>query len=267
MAKVLKNLLSNYGYNLVALPKEDIVPLMLLYKNGNSVSAIESTVDKLFSIADAPLPVVTKDMSVTSIDGGASIIFDAEGGVSMLDWLLNTLKMGKFSAKTEIEATHKVKITYENVKEDKVSLLQLDSFISGSDPVQGKFNTFKEKLEDSELYVINNVLKSNSFSVAVEDAIGSQVDIEARLKGIVDANVDISRNKNNELTLRHTNTDAYIVFAVKAQQIIYDQKEWWQFFRKKEAKFRIKDQQGVILRGEDKFPTRSLQMGELEVNI
>ena len=267
MAKVLKNLLSDYGYNLVALPKEDIAPLMLLYKNGNAVSAVESSVDKLFAIADAPLPVVAKDKTVASINGSASVVFDADGGVSMLDWLLKTLKMGKISAQTEIDATHKVKITYENVKEDKVSLLELDNFISGSDPVKGKFNAFKEKLEDSELYVINNVLKSNSFSVAVEDATGTKVDIEATVKDIVDANVDISRNTNNEITLRHTNADTYIVFAFKAQQIIYDQKEWWQLFRPKEAKFRITDQQGVILRGEDEYPTRSLQMGELEVNI
>ena len=267
MAKVLKNLLSEYGYNLVALPKEDIAPLMLLYKNGNAVSAVESTVDKLFTITDAALPVVTKDKIVTSIDGGASVFFDAEGGVSILDWLLKTLKMGKFSAKTEIDATHKVKITYENVKEDKVDLLVLDSFISGSDPVKGKFNAFKEKLEDSELYVINSVLKSNSFSVAVEDAAGTKVDIEATVKGIVDANVIISKNKNNEITLKHTNADTYIVFAFKAQQIIYDQKEWWQFFKKEEAKFRIKDQQGVILRGEEQIATNPLEMGELPVDI
>ena len=85
MAKVLKNLLSDYGYNLVALPKEDIAPLMLLYKNGNSVSAVESTVDKLFKLENAPLPVITKDKAVTSIDGSAAVVFDAEGGISMLD--------------------------------------------------------------------------------------------------------------------------------------------------------------------------------------
>ena len=267
MAKVLKNLLSDYGYNLVALPKEDIKPLMLLYKNGSSVSALDSTVDKLFSIADAPLPVVIRDRVVTGIEGGASVIFDAEGGLTMLDWLLNALKMGKSSLKAGVGALHKVKITYENVREDKVSLLELDSFISGSDPVPGKFNTFKEKLENGELYVINNVLKSNSFSVAIEDVTGSHVDIEANIRGIVDANVDMSRNKNNELTLRHSHTDTYVAFAVKAQQILYDQKDWWQFFKKKEAQFRIKDQQGVILRGEDKFPTKSLQIGEAGVDI
>ena len=267
MAKVLKNLLSDYGYNLVALPKEDIAPLMLLYKNNNSVSAVESTVDKLFAIADTPLPMITKDKTVTSIDGGASVIFDAEGGVSMLDWLLTTLKMGKFSAKAKIDASHKVKITYENVKEDKVDLLALDSFISGSDPVQGKFNAFKEKLENSELYVINSVLKSNSFSIAVEDSTGTKVDMEATVKGIIDANVDISRNKNNDITLKNTNADTYIVFAFKAQKILYDQKKWWQFFKKDEAKFRIKDEQGVVLRGIEKIKSNALEMEDVEVDI
>ncbi|MEO6683681.1 MAG: hypothetical protein ABIN48_12740 [Ginsengibacter sp.] len=267
MAKVLKNILSDYGYNLVALPKEDISPLMLLYKNDQSVSSVESTVDNLFAIADAPLPVVTKNKTVTNIDGNASVIFDSEGGISMLDWLLKTLKMGKFSAKTEIDATHKVKITYENVKEDKVDLLALDNFISGSDPVEGKFNSFKEKLKDSELYVINNILKSNSFSIAVEDSNGTKVDIDATIKGIVDANVNISRNKNNDITLKNTNSDTYIVFAFKSQQIKYDQKKWWQLFKKNDAKFRIIDKQGVVLRSEDKYATQSLKMGNDEVNI
>lgn len=267
MAKVLKNLLSDYGYNLVALPKEDIAPLMLLYKNGNAVSAVESTVDKLFKLADAPLPVLTKDKAVTNIDGSAAVVFDAEGGVSVLDWLLKVLKMGKLAAKTEFDASHKVKITYENVKEDKVSLLELDGFISGSDPDTARFNAFREKLENNELYVINNVLKSNSFSVDVEDAAGTKVDIEATVKGIVDVNVDVSRNKNNEITLKHNTADTYIVFAFKAQKIIYDQKKWWQVFKKKEAKFHIKDQQGVVLRGEQKYPTVPLQSGESMVDI
>ena len=267
MAKVLKNLLTDYGYNLIALPKEDIAPLMLLYKNGSSVSAVESTVDNLFTITDAPLPVIRKDKVVTSIEGGASVIFDAEAGVSILDNLLKKLKMGKVSAKAEIDSTHKVKITYENVKEDKVDLLSLDSFISGSDPVEGKFNAFKEKLENSELYVINNVLKSNSFSISVEDATGAKVDFEATVKGIVDAGVDISRNKNNEIMLKNTNADTYIVFAFKAQQIQYDHKKWWQFFKKDEAKFHIRDQQKVILLGEEKIDSNPLEMGVLEVDI
>jgi hypothetical protein len=258
MAKVLKNLLSDYGYNLVALPKEDIQPLLLLYKNGDAVSSVEDSLEKLFKQANAPVPTVVKDKPVTNIDGSADVLFDAEGGVSMIGRLLEKLNLGKLNAKLKVEATHKVKITYENIKEDKVSLLELDGFITDANPDTARFGTFKAKLENSELYVINNVLKSNSFSIVVEDANGTQLNVEADIKNIVNANVNVSKNKNNAITLKHNNPDTIIVFAFKAQKIIYDQKKWWEFYKKNEAKFHIKDQQGVVMKNE-RFPTVALK--------
>ncbi len=262
MAKVLKNLLSDYGYNLVALPKEDISPLMVLYKNGNAVSAAESTLQKLFKIADKFPPEIVKDKTVSSVNGHTSVVFDAEAGISMLDKLLQALKMGKLSAKTSIDASHSITITYENVLEDKVDLIILDDFITGSDPLVGEFTTYRKKLENSELYVISHVLKSNSFSVAVEDATGTKVDIEATVKGVVDANVNLSKNKNDQVTLKHNKPDVNIVFAFRAQKIIYDHKKWWQFFKRDDAKFHIKDEQGVIMKGEEDFYSVPLQQGE-----
>ncbi|MBK9984679.1 MAG: hypothetical protein IPP15_20330 [Saprospiraceae bacterium] len=78
------------------------------------------------------------------------------------------------------------------------------------------------------------------------------------MKTIVNVNVDVSHNKNNTLTLKH-DTSEPLVFAFKAQRIIYDRKKWWEFFRREEAHFQIKDQQGVILKNESDFPTSSLQ--------
>ncbi|WP_346237047.1 hypothetical protein ABDK00_012590 [Niabella insulamsoli] len=267
MTKVLKNLLAEYGYNLVALPREDIAPLMLLYKKGKDVKAVESTVDKLFAIEDAALPVIKRDNSVTTIKGEASVVFDAEAGVSALDWLLKKLKMGNLSAKAAVDISHKVAITYENVMEDKVDMLELDNFISSSEPVEGKFNSFKEKLKDSELYVITHILKSNSFSVTVEDASGTQVDVEASIKGIVDANVNVSKNKNKGVTLTHENADTSVVFAFRAQRIIYDQKSWWNVFKKKEAKFRIIDGQGIVLRADEDHATVPLMLEEQTADL
>jgi hypothetical protein len=258
MAKVLKNLLSDYGYNLVALPKEDIAPLLLLYKNEDGVSSVESKLQQLFIIEDVAPPVITKNKTVTSINGSATVIFDGESGFSMLDWLLQKLHMGKLSGKLNLANNNKVTISYENIKEDKVSLLDLDNFISGSVPDATRFHSFKQKLENSELYVINAVLKSNSFSIAVEDQNGQQVDMNATVKGIVDASVNISHSKKNAITLQH-NDATPVVFAFKAQRIIYDEKKWWQFFKKDEANFHIKDQQGVILKNEDDFPTAPLK--------
>ena len=266
MARVLRNLLSDYGYNLVALPKEDIAPLLLLYKNNDGVSSAESSLQKLFKVADAPPPQLIRDKAVININGAANITYDAEGGINLLDWLLQKLKMGKLSAKLKLDASNKVNISYENVKEDKVDLLDLDNFISGSSPDTSHFNTFREKLENSELYVVTAVLKSNTFSIAIENENDQQMDVEATLKGIVDANVNVSHNKNNAITLQQDNADQ-LVFAFKAQRIIYDKKEWWQFSKKEEANFRIKDQQGVILKGEDDYPTDPLKEGETLIDI
>jgi hypothetical protein len=257
MAKVLKSLLTDYGYNLVALPKEDISPLLLLYKNDNGVSSVENYLQKLFAIADSPPPIVVKDKLVAGIQGAANITFDADAGVDMLDWLLQKLKMGKLSGKLKLDAASTVNISYENITEDKVGLLELDDFISGSEPDTSHFNTFKQKLKDSELYVVNAVLKSNSFSVSITDQNGQQGKLEATLKGIVDANVDVRHNNDNTITLKHDNAIP-IVFAFKAQRILYDQNKWWQFFKKDEAGFHIKDQQGVILKSESDFPTNPL---------
>jgi hypothetical protein len=260
MSKVLTSILSDYGYNLVALPKEDIAPLLLLFKNYDSVSSAENNLQKLFAIADSPPPIIVKDKIVAGLQGTANVTFDGEAGVDVLDWLLQKLKMGKLGGKFKLDGANTVKISYENVLEDKVGLLDLDDFISGSEPDTERFKTFKQKLENSELYVVNAVLKSNSFSVAVTGENGQQANLEATIKGILDANVDLKHNSDNSITLKNDNATP-VIFAFKAQQIIYDQKQWWEFFKKDEAQFHIKDQQGVILKSESDFPTISLKTG------
>lgn len=266
MPKVLKNLLSGYGYNLVALPKEDIAPMLLLYKNDGGVSSTESDLQKMFKIADSAPPRLVKNKKVIDIVGNASITFDSEAGVNILDWLLQKLKMGKLSAKLELDTKSIVKISYTNIIEEKVNLLELDNYISGSEPDIDSFNTFRKKLENSELYVVSSVLKSNAFSIAVEDGNNQALDVEASVKKIVDVNVDVKRDANNVITLQHKEVIP-IVFAFKAQRIIYNKKKWWQFFNKDEAQFHIKDQQGLVLKDESNFPTSPLDEGESLIDI
>ncbi|HSI75240.1 MAG TPA: hypothetical protein VK957_05085 [Lunatimonas sp.] len=266
MAKVIKNPLSTYGYNLIALPKEGIAPLLLLYKNNKGVSSLENSLIDFFAISDSPPPSISKENKIIDIKGDSSVSFEAEGGINVLDWLLQKLRMGKLAGNLKIESAHQVQISYENVTEDKVSLLDLDNFISGSEPQKNKFNTFKEKLENSELFVVNSILKSDSFSVSAADQNGHSVDIEGNIKGVVDANVEVSKQTNHTILLKYEKADP-IVFAFKAQRIIYDKKKWWEFFKKDEAKFRIKDQQGVVLKNESDFPTEPFIAGNELIDL
>ncbi len=266
MSKVLKNSLAEYGYNLVKLPKEGIEPLLLLYKNKRDVNSGGKNIDWLFAVTDSPLPSVSKNNVTVDIQENALVSYNGELGLKLLEQLLEKLKMGNLSGKLDANSMHSIQIRYQDVLEDNVSVIELDSFISGSEPDVKEFNSFKEKLKDSDLYVINSVLKSNSFSISAQDENGQKVDLEAKLKGVVDADVHVGRSHKDEVVLKHEKATP-IVFAFKAQRIIYDHKKWWQLFKKKEAKFRIKDQQGVVLKDESSYPTQPLNQNDELIDI
>jgi len=256
--------LTNLGYNLVAWPKTGIQPLLLLYKSANGVSSVEATLKDLFKTGDTAPPQISRN-EAADIKGSAELAFDAKGGVKMLDWLLNKLNLGKMSANVSLNESYEVSVSYLNVKEDKVSLLELDNYISTSVPSREKFNTFKNKLENNELYIINSIAKSNDISVTITAKDSQDIETDATIKGIVEANVSAARKQKNAIELVYKTTeDKPIIFAFKAQQIIYKKKSFW---NNEPARFYIKDQQDTILLSPEDIPTQPLQMGNILVDL
>lgn len=262
MANVLQTQLAEYGYNLVALPKAEIWPLMLLYKVSDSVvSSTNDSVINFFRPTDAAPPVVnTSTNPLPEIQAAANLEFDADAGVGMLNRLLEKLGMGKASAKLKLNAGNTLEIGYENIIDEDITLLQLDNYITGATPQEGKFRTFEAKLKASELYVITEVLKSNQFSIAVKGKNGQSMNVETDVKGIVNANVNVARKMDNALSLSYSGA-VPLVFAFKAQQIIYDKLSWWKAFSSEKAGFHIRDQRGIVFKGMDDFPSIPLRSG------
>lgn len=257
MSNLLKNLLADYGYNLVALPRVEINPLLLLTEEDGNINPLGSSVTDMFDDDEVAKPMIFKNESVTDIAGSTGASYDASGGVNILEQLLTKLNLGKLKGDIKFDNNKILTIKYENVLEDRVNLLDLDAFISGSTPSKKKFNAYKVKLENSELYVINSVLKSNSFSVTIENKDGSKADVETTIKGILDVNGSFSNTISNQFTLKNPGQN-HLVFAFKAQQIMYDKKEWWQFFKKESAGFTIKAKTNIVFMDESEFPSTPL---------
>ena len=104
MSKILKNFLADYGYNAVALPKSDIRPLLLLCKDGENVSPLESPITTLFAPGDMAPPTLITGTVTGEVAASASLSFDSETGISVLGWLLDKLKMGKLDAKVGLDS-------------------------------------------------------------------------------------------------------------------------------------------------------------------
>ncbi len=258
-----KSPLTQFGYNLVAWPKTDIVPLLLLYQSEQGVSSLEAGLRELFGTGDAAPPQVKKEIEAADIKGSATLTFEAKGGVKLLDWLLNKLKMGKLSAGFELNEGYEVAVSYSNVRIDSVNLLDLDTYLSASVPKRERLNTFRKKLENNELFVINSIAKSNDISILISDKNGQDVNLDASVKGIVEANGSFARKRDNSVELSYK-AENPLVFAFKAQQIIYQKKRFWS---NQDEKFYIRDQQGSVLFGPEDIPTNALKTGEDLVDI
>jgi hypothetical protein len=260
MITALKNVFGEHGYNLVSLPKSGIKPLLLLYQMGNDVSSAESQLTTLFPPDEIASPPFKKDGDVMPVIGNAEASFDANTGGNFLQALLSRLNMGKAEAKLQLKAHDVLTFSFVDVKEDKVDLLALDRFITATTPDIEKFRSFGEKLKNSELYVINAVLKSTSFSIRVSGENGQDLDMQAQIKGILDGNVSISKAKNNAITLRHKDKQVPLVFAFKAQRIMYDKPSFWSG---KPGGFYILDQPGLVLKGEEDIVSNPMDLGLL----
>lgn len=258
MIPFIKNLLGEYGYEIVALPKADIRPLLLLCKEGEQLTSLDSDVELLFEEDTAAIPFPTT--AVSDISGQNTLTFDFGSGIELLQNLFKALQVDSSELKMNIAANQGLEITcsYENVKEDKVSFLTLDNYISGAIPLEKEFKSTMEKLKKSELYIITAVLKSNRFSIKAGNATSNNADFTASLEKLASVNAKVNRVKDNVYSIS-TDGETDMVFAYKAVQILYEKAKWFEFWKPQEANFRIKNQKGMVLRGMESFPVRLLK--------
>ncbi|TDW97632.1 gasdermin [Dinghuibacter silviterrae] len=260
MSNLLKNFLEEYGYNIVALPKEDIKPLTLLCQDGVSVISLDSSISTLFTSDEKAPPSVLHNTITGDIVGSTAASFDSTTGVSLLSWLLDKLKVGKLEGKVDIDSNKVLTFKYQEVREDKIKLGELDGYLTEAAPVKNKFRTYEDKLRKSALFVINSVLKSNSFTVTIEDKSGAAVDVAATIKGIADISQNIKVASKNSISVTSPG-ETFLVFAFKAQHIFFDRPGFWAtFFGDPGATlgFTIKNATGLVLRGEEDFPAERL---------
>ena len=154
------NFLAPYGYNLVVLPRTDLVPLTLLCQEGDHLESLHGTLDLLFEPDLAPLPLPVA--SIADVEGQKKMAYEFKTGLSFLDELLQRLGLSKGVVKVEAGGSSSLQVSFafQEVSEKKIGLLDLDNFLSGAIPREGDFRTYAERLINSELFVITSTLKA-----------------------------------------------------------------------------------------------------------
>lgn len=247
MSYFQKEVLEDIGYNTIALPRTEVKPLTLLSRKGSVVQSLDMEVGALFE-ADA-MPLMKPTSEVADITQSDMFEFSADAGLNFLSAIFKYFKLddSKLEAAVNANKSANVSCKFESVIEEKVSLGDLDNFLTGAIPLENKFRTYMEKLKNSELLVITSVLRSSKFSIAANSSGGGGLSLDAAVAKMGEGNTKIDRKNSDEMVISHEGEDS-LAFAFKAVKIIYDQKSWWEFWSSKEAGFKIESEEGIVLR-------------------
>jgi hypothetical protein len=215
------------GYNLVKLARVGIEPLDVLGRDGESV-------EKLGSIAEVwtspvPVPAVGAPMPAAGIDGERSSDLDIGIGLKLLANALAGLGGGISlpSLNVAFKRAKKVQFKFVNVESTSITPFALGKFLAqGTLDLANPFANQYFGNDETQEYIIFDVLKSDSIAVSAKTDAGTMVEADvAALSGALGANVKASAGSSGatEITFQG---NAKATFAFKAFEVVFEDGKW-----------------------------------------
>jgi len=218
----LVTFLKQYGYNLMSFPKEDIRPLDLFTKNGGALEKI-GKVEHIFAagMAELPIPSIMENLHTANISQMQSDSVNTKLGISLLSNILTGMGMKDLGITHQFGKARSLMFQFNDVFEDKIELIELDSFLSAAKILNIGNNTQK-LMQKNELYVITSVLKSNSISIHTGES--KSLDISTEVSDcldIVSGNIGISFSSENKSEITFSG-QKQLVFGFRAIRLFFE---------------------------------------------
>lgn len=219
--------LNDRGYNLVKLPRAGIEPMDVLGREDDSM-------EKLGSIAEvwtstAALPAVGAPTAVAGIAGEKSSDLDLGIGLKLLSNVLAGLG-GGISLPTlnlAYKRAKKVQFKFTNVESTSITPFALGKFLAGGTlDMSNPFAAHYFGNDETQEYIIFDVLKSDSISVTAKGESGTEVEADVgALSGALNANVKAKAGSagSTEITFQST---VKATFAFKLFEVFFENGKW-----------------------------------------
>lgn len=256
-------LFGNEGYVTVALPKKEIKPLQLLSKTGKKSKVVEylngASIKDLFIKGDVGnIPAITRINTVKVLKGNSKTSFDLSSGLSMItQWFTR----GGSKLKSSVKNSDRLEFSFKDLSGLQINLVNLDTFINNG-KIKDEAKASVEKLKDSDIYIITSIYKSKEFSFRLVDQNNEQKELSIDIENQVKGELTRDNSSKGEYQFKYKG-DEPLVFALKAAQLLYDKGTW---FHRKEAIFKIKSDNKIIVRGEEHHSCVWLEDDVKEVN-
>ena len=219
--------LNRRGYNLVKLPRVGIEPLDVLGRDGDSMEKLGSVTEVWTSTV--PVPVVGPPAPAAGIEGEKSSDLDIGIGLKLLSNALAGLGGGISlpSLNTAFKRAKKMQFTFVNVESTSITPFALGKFLAqGSLDMSNPFAAKYFGNDETQEYIIFDVLKSDSVSVTAKTETGATVDADVgALGGALSGNVKTSVGTAGSTAITFKGT-VKVTFAFKLFEVLFEDGKW-----------------------------------------
>lgn len=212
--------LNGIGYNVIRLPRRGIDPLDVLGRDGKSLERL-GRLDQIWA-SSKPVPIPGGSLVAAKISGQRTSELSLSIGLKMLSNVLAAIGAKMPNLDFAYSQASTLQFTFESVTTRGVDAFAVGEYLGAGD-LRGPSPVFDRYFleEDTEAFVITEVLESTSISVTAKDdsKSGIKVDMPA-IQNVVGAAVTIDMKAGSGSDLTFSGTEP-VTFGFKAFQIAF----------------------------------------------
>jgi hypothetical protein len=213
--------LNDLGYNVVRLPRKGLDPLDVLGRDGRSLERL-GRLDQLWR-SRKPLPEIGAPQPAAYVNGQATSEMSASMGLRVLNGVLKAIGAELPELSFAYKQADTLQFTFGDVAARSVIPLEVGNFLSEGDIHNA--NPFVERYfadEDTDAFIVTEVLQSTEITVSAKDQHGGtvKVDIPA-MQAILGGGVSISAKDSAGTKVTYKGKEA-VTFGFKVFAIAFD---------------------------------------------
>jgi hypothetical protein len=215
--------LKDKGYNVIRLPRLGIRPLDVLAGTNSELDHLGALHTVWTSSTKEPVPYEPR--ATSNIAGGTSRAIKASLGLSILNDLLAGFGVSAPKVKTAFGQTRTLTFKYDQPKQWGIAPFEIGSYLAAGDLAEGN-PVLDKHLRDSRLYLITEILLSNSLTVVAEAKTSSNTAVDGNmLKDAVQAKLDVSVEEGEQSSITFAGKHD-VAFGFKAFELSFSDGKW-----------------------------------------
>jgi hypothetical protein len=217
------NWLKDYRFTALELPRRDVAPADVLFRNNGAFNQKVGNLSMLFS-SDSGLPTTTSGEPAGSISRTHTNKVEANLGFKILGALFGGGADSKLGADLKGKRARSFSVTYEDVTQDSLPVLELQFWLE-----QAKIRGAKqagEWLEKEKLAAVTAVLRTAKLSIVAEGENGASIELNIpEIKGLVGGDAVVSADSTDSSKVTFEGKEP-IAFGFQAFVMEFDKGVW-----------------------------------------